>query len=259
MQRRRQAEAAGRHAHLPRAPPVLPAAAPLRDSSDWRRPPPHPPPSRLPARASAHASAHPPVDAPLPQTTPAAPSTRRAWWPRCPSSCLGRALPSPTASSGACAARPWGPRCTGARVPGAAGGGSGARARRERLLLPAWWPRASGWQAPPAGMRDRLFPDVCRGYLEVMLDRVFGESALHLNAKLEKAAASGAPGGCGSARRRAPQPGTAWRLLPCAGARMVAPSSGTRASAPQRPRRATCPPAHSTQARRSTWRRASAS
>ena len=31
-----------------------------------------------------------------------------------------------------------------------------------------------------------------RGYLEVMLDRVFGESALHLNAKLEAAADSGA-------------------------------------------------------------------
>ena len=32
---------------------------------------------------------------------------------------------------------------------------------------------------------------LCRGYLEVMLDRVFGESALHLNKKLEGAAASG--------------------------------------------------------------------
>lgn len=32
----------------------------------------------------------------------------------------------------------------------------------------------------------------CRGYLEVMLDRVFGQSALHLNTKLQVAAASGA-------------------------------------------------------------------
>lgn len=34
----------------------------------------------------------------------------------------------------------------------------------------------------------------CRGYLEVMLDRVFGESALHLNQKLAVAAAKGRRG-----------------------------------------------------------------
>lgn len=48
------------------------------------------------------------------QTTPAAPSTKRGWWPRCHSSCLGRGLPSRAATSGACAVRPWDPRCTGA-------------------------------------------------------------------------------------------------------------------------------------------------
>lgn len=45
-----------------------------------------------------------------------------------------------------------------------------------------------------------------RGYLEVMLDRVFGESALHLNRKLEAAADSGAA------------PGAALSRLPCCAA-----------------------------------------
>ncbi|PRW34039.1 carotene epsilon- chloroplastic isoform A [Chlorella sorokiniana] len=39
--------------------------------------------------------------------------------------------------------------------------------------------------------RKAVGPALHRGYLEVMLDRVFGESALHLNKKLEVAAASG--------------------------------------------------------------------
>ncbi|PSC76848.1 carotene epsilon-chloroplastic [Micractinium conductrix] len=39
--------------------------------------------------------------------------------------------------------------------------------------------------------RKAVGPALHRGYLEVMLDRVFGESALHLNEKLDKAAASG--------------------------------------------------------------------
>lgn len=41
--------------------------------------------------------------------------------------------------------------------------------------------------------RKAVAPALHRGYLEVMLDRVFGESALHLNKKLDQAAASGKP------------------------------------------------------------------
>ncbi|KAL4446664.1 hypothetical protein ABPG77_007908 [Micractinium sp. CCAP 211/92] len=41
--------------------------------------------------------------------------------------------------------------------------------------------------------RRAVGPALHRAYLEVMLDRVFGESALHLNKKLDAAAASGKP------------------------------------------------------------------
>lgn len=57
-------------------------------------------------------------------------------------------------------------------------------------MLDCIFVRASGhFVLPTAAHLWRCFR--CRGYLEVMLDRVFGESALHLNKKLEAAAATG--------------------------------------------------------------------
>ncbi len=116
--------------------------------------------------------------------------------------------------------------------PGRVGCGVGAH---------GWWGgrgAAGGWANGPRFPWSRLLNThrlppppppphpARRAYLEVMLDRVFGESALHLNKKLDAAAASGGPHDC-PVLCLAPnlQP-----FLPGAQPRTYAPSAGLAAA-----------------------------